>query len=168
MDIELRQLSLNDGMNIFEMIKEIGPGENGFGNGGYEMDYSEFPRYLERKIEISKGIKLESSHVPQTIYWLIIDDKPVGMGKLRLYLNENLKKIGGQTGYSIRLTEREKSYGNIILRELLKKAKEKGIFEVLLTCNEDNIPSRKVIESNGGQLEDITEQSKCRYWIKNL
>ena len=55
----------------------------------------------------------------------------------------------------------------MILKELLRKAKEKNITEALLTCNEDNVPSRNIIEANNGELEDIVE-GKCLYWIRNL
>jgi predicted acetyltransferase len=42
---------------------------------------------------------------------------------------------------------------------------------VLLTCDETNIGSRKLIEANGGQLENavVVEDSsvkKLRYWIE--
>lgn len=168
MNIELRELSLNDGMDVFEMVKEISSNENGFINGAYNIDINDFPSYLQKKVNASKGINLRPNQVSQTIYWLYIDGKPVGMGKLHNYLNDDLRESGGHIGYTIRPSERGKGYGNVILSELLKKAKDKGISEVLLTCREDNIPSRKVIESNGGLLEDITEQGKCRYWIRNF
>jgi predicted acetyltransferase len=41
--------------------------------------------------------------------------------------------------------------------ELLKEAQMKGISEVLVTCQESNIASRKLIEHNGGKLEDIID-----------
>lgn len=163
--IKLKELSIEDPKEIFDMIKEIGPGENGFDNGGYNINFQEFQLYLKKHINISKAINLEPMYVPQTMYWLYIDGKPVGIGKLRNYLNENLKKVGGHIGYSIRPTERGKGYGNIILSELLKKAKEKNITEVLLTCNENNLASRKVIEHNKGELESVS-QGRCKYWIK--
>jgi predicted acetyltransferase len=42
---------------------------------------------------------------------------------------------------------------------------------VLLTCDEDNIGSKKIIEHNGGILENIAEvegfsKRKLRYWIE--
>lgn len=37
------------------------------------------------------------------------------------------------------------------------KAKQMGIKKVLITCDKDNIASAKVIESNGGKLENIIE-----------
>jgi len=47
---------------------------------------------------------------------------------------------------------------------LLEKAREKGISKVLLTCNFDNIGSRKIIEFNDGQLEEECN-GECKYWI---
>ncbi len=165
MIIELRELSLNDGIEIYEMIQEIGPGENGYQNSAYNLEFKEFQSFLIESRDESLGINLQPHYVPQTIYWLMIDAKPVGIGKLRLYLNDNLCKIGGHIGYTIRPSERGKGYGNIILEELLKKAKAKGIKEVLVTCNESNSLSRKIIELNNGELKDI-DQGECRYWIR--
>lgn len=48
---------------------------------------------------------------------------------------------------------------------MLVEAEKKNISEVLLTCHMDNVPSRKVIEANGGVLQDIFE-GRRRYWIK--
>jgi predicted acetyltransferase len=164
MQIELRELSQNDGNDILEMLREIGPGENGFGNAEYNMSITEFKDYLYQNINISKGIELEPDWVPQTKYWLIVDGHPVGFGKQRLYLNDNLRINGGHIGYCIRPTARAKGFGNLLLRELLKKAKEKNIPKVLITCDDINIASRRVIEYNGGKLERV-ENGECYYWI---
>jgi len=166
MVVELRELGLDDGMDIFEMIREVGPGENGFGNSGYDMEYADFPEYLRGQMDMAKGVGMDRTrYVPQTRYWLFVDGRPVGIGKLRPCLNDNLRRIGGHIGYTIRPSERGKGYGNLILRELVKKARERGVEEVLLTCSEDNSRSRKVIEHNGGELQDISE-GECRYWIR--
>jgi predicted acetyltransferase len=163
--VELRELSAQDDITVYDMLKEIGPGENGFMNSAYGVSYEEFPSFLIENVNYSKGINLPPGYVPQTIYWLYIDSKPVGIGKFRHYLNDFLLKHGGHIGYCIRPTERGKGYGTIILREILKKAKDKAIGEALITCNDTNIPSRKVIEGNDGKLESII-QEECKYWIK--
>ena len=165
MKVELRKLTKNDGRDIYDMLQEIGPGENGFVNSGYNITLEQFTEYLDKNINFSEGIGLEEKYVPQTIYWLIVNDKPVGIGKLRHYLNDNLKIVGGHIGYSIRPSERKKGYGNLILKEILKEAQKMNINEVLLTCDEINIPSRKVIEKNNGVLESM-ENGECKYWIK--
>jgi predicted acetyltransferase len=163
--VELRELSAQDDITVYDMLKEIGPGENGFMNSAYGVSYEEFPSFLIENVNYSKGINLPPGYVPQTIYWLYIDSKPVGIGKFRHYLNDFLLEHGGHIGYCIRPTERGKGYGTIILREILKKAKDKAIGEALITCNDTNIPSRKVIEGNNGKLEGII-QEECKYWIK--
>ena len=54
----------------------------------------------------------------------------------------------------------------------LEKAKELGIDKVLITCDDDNIGSQKVIENNGGLLENKVQNNvngeiitTRRYWI---
>ena len=160
MKIELRQLSLQDGETFHEMIQEIGPGENWFENSWYNKDFQEF---LQKNDNNAKGIELPEWYVPQTIYRLLIDDQPVWYGKLRHTLTEYLLKVWWHCWYCIRPSARGKWYWNIILQEILGEAKEKWIMKMLLTCDPENIASRKVIEKNWGILENIEE--KCRYWI---
>jgi len=161
MKIELKALTLQDWEEIQEMLLEIWPGENGFENHWYDMQRDD---YLCKYYNQSQGNDLPEWYVPQTIYRLYVEDKIVGYGKLRHYLTEKLLKEWGHIGYCIRPSERWKGYGNIILKELLRKAQEKWITKVLLTCNETNVPSRKIIELNGGVLESI--ETKCKYWIE--
>ncbi|MFC1920926.1 GNAT family N-acetyltransferase [Chloroflexota bacterium] len=146
------------------MIQEIGPGDNGFENGAYTIPFGAFPDYLKRLEDRASGKGLKPEHVPMTTYWLMINDRPAGISKLRHYLNENLLKHGGHIGYCIRPSEQGKGYGNIILKLTCIEARKMGIDELLLTCNEDNTASRRVIEKNGGILERLDEQG-CYYWI---
>lgn len=149
------------------MVLEIGPGENGFVNGLFSNNYSDFKLILTKYIEMSDGLNLAPQHVPQTTYWLYVNGYPVGYGKLRHYLNENLKKHGGHIGYVVRPSYRGKGYGKLMLTKLLKEATSLGIQDVLLTCNEDNVASRKIIENNNGVLTSINTGS-CKYWIRTL
>jgi predicted acetyltransferase/N-acetylglutamate synthase-like GNAT family acetyltransferase len=165
MQTELRECSRHDGVDVLEMLREIGPGENGFQNNAYSVKDEEFRDVIYRWIDVSRGIGLEPGFVPQTVYWLYIDGKPVGIAKLRRYLSDRLRIFGGHIGYCIRPSERGKGYGNILLAEALKKAAEINIPRALLTCDNDNTASRHVIESNGGILERITD-GRCYYWIK--
>ncbi len=163
MDIKLKELSQTDGSDIYEMLQEIGRGDNGFTNDGYGAR-SEFDAFLKKYADASRGINLKPNQVPMTMYWLYVDGIPVGYGKLRHYLNEHLRKIGGNIGYAIRPSMRGKGYAKLILKEMLAKAKELGLEAALLTCLEENRPSRKVIEANAGILYDI-EGGECHYWI---
>jgi predicted acetyltransferase len=161
---ELRELTLDDTADVYEMVQEINTGENGFVNSLYSNDLETFQGKLQRNVNMSKGVNLEPQYVPQTIYWLYVNGKPVGYGKLRHYLNDHLLNHGGHIGYVIRPSERGKGYAKMLLEKLLEKAKSMGIDKVLLTCDETNIPSRKVIESNDGMLEE-TKDDSCFYWI---
>ena len=49
---------------------------------------------------------------------------------------------------------------------MLPVAAELGIARVLVTCDVDNVASRRVIERNGGVYED-TRQGKLRFWIES-
>jgi predicted acetyltransferase len=89
------------------------------------------------------------------------------MAKLRHYLNEHLRERGGHAAYAVRKSERGKGYGKLILKKLINKAAKKDINELLLTVDDVNTASRKVIEANGGQLENI-KNGECYYWIKNI
>lgn len=165
MKIELKELSMNDGREVYDFLMTLLKNENGFGNPCFGLEYKEFHNFLERAIEEARGIRLAKDRVPQTTYWLYVDDVIVGIGKLRTELTPSLKQRGGNIGYSIGREFREKGYAKILLAELLKKAKSKKLKRVLLTVNENNEASRKVIEINGGKLQDILNKS-CRYWIK--
>ncbi|WP_422659959.1 GNAT family N-acetyltransferase [Paenibacillus sp. EC2-1] len=164
--IYIKELGLEESEDIYYMIQEIGVGQNGFVNSLFSNDLNEFNDKLTRYHEMSKGIGLSEGLVPQTIYWFYDENRLIGYGKLRHYLNEKLLEHGGHIGYIIRPTERRKSYGKMVLRELLIKANQKDIDKILLTCNEDNMASRKVIESNNGILSE-TNDGICKYWIKS-
>ena len=163
--LELKPLSADDPVTFLEMLREIGPGENGFRNSGYKVSDEEWPVYLRRQSEEARGIGLPAGRVPQTIYWLLADGEPVGITKLRDRLTSKLRVKGGHVGFCIRPTRRGEGLGNELLRLTLREAERKRIMPVLVTCDEPNIPSRAVIESNGGVLSEI-DDGVCRYWIE--
>lgn len=162
---ELRECSVQDGYDVLEMLHEIGPGENGFHNTAYNTGPEEFKALLCRWNDVSRGIGLMPGFVPQTVYWLFVDGRPVGMAKLRKYLTDKLRSEGGHIGYCIRPSERRKGYGTILLREVLKKAAEINIPRALITCFEGNTGSRRVIENNGGVRGKIAG-GMCYYWVQ--
>lgn len=165
MALVIRELQVKEDESLLLMVQEIGQGGNGFVNGLNSGGMEEFASKVERNYEMARGIDLPDEYVPQTIYWLYDNDKPVGYGKLRHRLNENLLELGGHIGYVIRPSERGKGYGKRLLAELVKKAYDKNISRVLLTCDESNLASRCIIEWNHGELSSITNGT-CKYWIE--
>jgi predicted acetyltransferase len=55
-----------------------------------------------------------------------------------------------------------------MLRQSLVVARAGGVSRALVTCDDDNLGSRKVIEANGGVLENVVDVDGVplrRYWI---
>lgn len=89
----------------------------------------------------------------------------LGRIALRHTLTERLRVAGGHIGYDVRPTARRRGYATVMLREVLPLALAEGVTPAaLLTCDADNIASRKVIETNGGVLEAEVEGLR-RYWV---
>jgi predicted acetyltransferase len=145
-------------MFMHDVSNEIGAG----------MD---FEKFLERINFREQGKDLPEGRVPQTHLWLVEGSKFIGWVKIRHELNDTLMQYGGHIGYSIRPSERRKGYGTKILELGLEEAKRLGIEKVLVTCDDDNIASAKIIEKNGGVMENtsISPEGKVkrRYWIEN-
>lgn len=79
--------------------------------------------------------------------------------------------MAGHIGYGVRYSEWNKGYGTLMLKLALEKAKAMGLGKVLITCDDDNAASAKVMENNGFQLRDkvINVFDGCavlarRYW----
>ncbi|TVQ85074.1 MAG: GNAT family N-acetyltransferase [Micavibrio sp.] len=110
--------------------------------------------------------------VPSSDYWLVLDDTFIGSISLRHRLNEFLIQFGGHIGYGVRPGFRQQGYGTLMLRLCLDEARKiVKDTRVLLTCSEDNTGSRKIIEANGGILEDKLDfdwhdGTVLRYWIE--
>jgi predicted acetyltransferase len=75
-----------------------------------------------------------------------------------------LLDYGGHIGYDIRPSARRRGHATAMLAEALPVAAKLGIDRVLVTCDDDNVGSRKVIEANGGVFED-QRREKLRYWV---
>lgn len=92
----------------------------------------------------------------------------MGRVSIRHHLNPALRLVGGHIGYSVRPGFRRNGYAGQILDLALIEARGLGIGEVLLTCDANNLASRRVIESHGGVPEAAIGQDtrfKLRYWI---
>jgi len=129
-----------------------------------------FDTFLQQLQDQKDRSKLPPHLVPSSDFWLIDNDEYVGRLSLRHELNEPLLTWGGHIAYEIRPSKRMRGYGKEILRLGLEKARELGLHRVLVTCNEDNIGSKKIIEFNGGKLENAVHVEglpvrKLRYWI---
>lgn len=131
---------------------------------------TDFEGFLQRLSDMERGINIPLYLVPASSFWLIDNSEYIGSLNLRHELDYHLLYIGGHIGYDIRPSKRRKGYGKEILRLGLEKARERGLCRVLITCDETNIGSKKIIEANGGVFENAVTQEgspvkKLRYWI---
>ena len=140
-------------------------------NGSAGLDrLSSIEDWLEELNKRSCEDTVPKGLVPSSTYLGVRekDNYIVGMIDIRHYLNEYLTQVGGHIGYGVRKTERNKGYAKQMLKLALEKCKELKIKKVLITCDEDNIASEKVILSANAKLEDIRNvdgENKKRFWI---
>lgn len=134
----------------------------------------EFDSYIKTCEQYSMGENLKPGYVASTEYWLVdVDMNIIGTSDLRHSLTDGLKLIGGNIGYSISPSFRKKGYGKLILKLSIEKARLLGLEKVLVTTNEDNIASEKIIIANGGVFEgssyvDEVKKVVKRYWISTV
>ena len=140
-------------------------------NGSAGLDrFSSIEIWFEELKKRSCEDTVPKGLVPSSTYLAVRekDNYIVGMIDIRHYLNEYLTQVGGHIGYGVRKTERNKGYAKQMLKLALEKCKELKIKKVLITCDEDNIASEKVILSANAKLEDIRNvdgENKKRFWI---
>lgn len=148
----LQPLAATDGENVYSMLQGIDQNENGFENPVQGMPREDYAAWLVRYEAYSRGENMPDWMVPETIYWLMDGDTPVGCGHLRHMLNDALREGSGHIGYAIAKPFRGKGYGNAILALLLQEARKIGIERVQVRANTDNERSNKVIRANGGVM----------------
>jgi len=105
-----------------------------------------------------------AGHVPQTTLWWTRGDQYYGRLDIRHRLTQGLLEGGGHIGYTVRPSARPQGHATAMLRAALPRAHTLGITRALITCDESNEGSRRVIEHNGGVLED-RRGVKLRYWV---
>lgn len=135
-------------------------------------DPSDFHAMVQFLSENEKGENLPENWVADSTYWLVSDhNKVIGAVNIRHSLTEKLFQSGGHIGYGIRPSQRRKGYATKLLALALEKAKELGIKNVLVVCDQSNIASEKTIIKNGGKPDtSFTEENGNvvkRFWIES-
>jgi predicted acetyltransferase len=102
--------------------------------------------------------------VPCTNLWWTAGDEYLGRLAIRHRLTPWLLEQGGHIGYDVRPTARRLGHATAMLAAALPIARALGIDRVLVTCDADNVASKRTIEKNGGVFED-QRGIKLRYWI---
>jgi predicted acetyltransferase/8-oxo-dGTP pyrophosphatase MutT (NUDIX family) len=149
-DEDLLRLALPSGSILPSYIASADVRDRG---DGFVNPFAE--NVLQRIADVRHGRNLPYQWVSGTYLWLVIKNEYIGEISIRHELTPALLRFGGNIGYRIRRDKRKMGYGVKMLGLTLSYIKEVlGYQQVLITCDDDNIGSIKVIERNGGILQD--------------
>lgn len=139
------------------MLQELPADENGFLNSAHGKTFEAYREWLKKCAESAEQVGIvDGWKVPSTTFWLFEDGKPVGMGKVRHHLTDALLEHGGNVGYAIRPTARNRGLGKKLLSYLMVESKKIGAGKLLLTIQNRNVASIRVALANGGKIEKVT------------
>jgi predicted acetyltransferase len=106
-----------------------------------------------------------ATYVPTTTFWWVDGGEYLGRVTVRHRLAPgSLGERNGHVGYDVRPSARRRGHATRMLAAVLPKAAELGLSKVLITCDADNVASRRTIERNGGVLHDRLDE-KLRFWL---
>ncbi len=138
------------------------------GSGGLQRFEGNYSGWLKKLNDDLNRIP-DEERVPAETYFLVreSDDRIIGMINIRLTLNQKLREFGGNIGYSIRPTERQKGYNKTNLFLALCVCKNRRIESVLIDCDKDNPGSAKTIQALGGKMVREYEDPKNNMTIQD-
>ena len=154
---ELIQLTPDDGMEGFELLQRIGRNENDITNPINGKSYNDYKQWLVEQDDWANERNLPDGYVGQTCFWLKENGQVVGFGKIRHGLTAQSRVEGGNIGWAIDPRHRGRGLGSTFLAQLIIKAKEMKVGEILLTVKKYNYPSKCAMEKCGCKVFKETE-----------
>jgi predicted acetyltransferase len=162
----LAELVAEGNAHYFDMVH---PAEPGYPGADYTLstlaDPDVFAEFCERTVDLARPESPRpAGWVTGTYLWMVEDDEVLGRISLRHALTPFLLEVAGHIGYAVRPSARGRGVATRALALMLPVAAARGIDPALVTCDEANVASRRVIEANGGRLED-ERGGKLRFWV---
>ncbi len=139
----------------------------------FAFDYApgtDFSKWVERTASHRLGQNVPPGRVPASFELALVEGKVAGRLSVRHALNEFLLQQGGHIGYGVLPAFRGRGIGKRMLQRGLELTAALGIQRALVTCDENNAASRRIIEGAGGVYESSCvgaglEQPIRRYWF---
>ena len=162
----LEELAAEGNAHYLDLVLHPEPGFPGVNYSAEALESPEtFEEFCTYTIALARAdTPRPAGWVTGTYLWILDDDTVVGRISLRHALTPWLLEVGGHVGYAVRPSARCRGHATAALGLMRAVAADRGIDPVLVTCDDDNVGSRKVIEANGGVLEDI-RNNKMRFWV---
>jgi predicted acetyltransferase len=125
---------------------------------------------LEGSILLGDGRRVP--RLPFRLFW-ISDGSFCGTINLRFQPGTEALPghVSGHVGYAVVPWKRRRGYATRALALLLPHGRAEGLARVLVTCDDDNLASRRVIEANGGVFDGtephpfLAGRVKLRFWV---
>lgn len=164
----LRELAESDEAAFLQAVKEY--------EGGLSwltfiwQPGTPFSEHVERLRKNKRGEDLPPGRVPDSMLYAFVEGAIIGRVNIRHELNEYLSERGGHIGYSVALRYRRRGYASEMFRLCLPFCRAVGLKRILITCDDDNAGSWRILEAAGAQLEAKRLDGKTgkdyrRYWL---
>lgn len=127
--------------------------------------------HLQKLDDQKSKSKIPANRVPSTMLYGFLGDQIVGRFSIRHELNEFLLHRGGHVGYAVSPRFRRQGIATEMFRQGMSFCRSLGITKLLITCNNDNEASWRIIENFGGSLENKISDEESgeivrRYWLE--
>jgi predicted acetyltransferase len=126
--------------------------EEGLPAAWLEEAAADFAGFVERRRSVR-----ELWGVPVTELWFVDGTDYLGTVVIRHRLTPALQREGGHIGYHVVPGQRRRGHATQMLAQAKPVCRQLGLTEILVTCAEDNIGSRRAIEANGGTLDRVVD-----------
>jgi predicted acetyltransferase len=150
------------------MLEEFrAAGEMNVYRGNQAVAWSGYSAYYDLLSRMKHGGYPTVDIVPMDSYFIEENGQILGELFVRHRLSDQLEKVGGHIGYRVRPSERNRGVATQALKLGLAKLSELGVVRALVTCDDRNAASARVIEKCGGiRIEDaVVEQRVERRYL---
>jgi len=148
----------------------------------HEVDLLDVPPLVDSELELHLVERTlaerERNRVPAYRFDLRVGGEKAGSASLRVGTTPYVELYAGHIGYGVDMPFRGKRYAARACMLLFGLARQHGMTTLWITCNPENVASRRTCELVGGVLVDIVdlppetdmykegERQKCRYRVR--